>query len=346
MRHHADKSVCPMRMNNGRWRSSCRMGIIILLLMMIARTGTAADRFLYRPGIRYVPGRHQPTQTQLNSLLVSLQRKTGLSTLRFDDAGFLVCDDRARISGGSDSARRLLFMTLDGDKVIRLENYSHDQNVFFASIGNQQIFRDMVTGERIEALSLRMDFYDFGLLQGDRQALASFDTGMVVLHELGHAILELKDAGTSSDGPGACIGYTNRIRSELNYPLRQSYQPEVRGKATYDQGYQVELTFSASTEVNGRTRTKRYRIFWNSYRIGVLDCGRFQSCLRPTWYIRHGSQSSLIKVVCHLPQRHFTKHTPERPTAGNHKSRQRFARLIEPETYEFVIKPPFGSKVI
>ncbi len=247
-----------------------------ILLWSFVHPAEAAenDPHLYRPGIRNSAGRYQLNQFQISSVLASLREKTGLHSLRFDEAGFFVVDDRSRFFGGSRVARSLLFAALDGDKVIKLENYSHNQTVFFASIGNQQIFKNMATGQRIEALSLRLDFFDFGLLQGDREALASFDVGMVVLHELGHTLLNLKDNRAKTDHPGACIGYTNNIRTELDYPLRQTYMPEIRNKVTFDQGFIVQLTFIRRSRESGRIRARRYNIFWNADRVGVLDCNQ------------------------------------------------------------------------
>lgn len=245
-----------------------------ILLWAFVQPAEAAenDPHLYRPGIRNSAGRYQLNQFQLSSVLASLREKTGLTSLRFDEAGFLVVDDRTRFNGGSVAARTLLFSALDGDKVIKLENYSYNQRVFFASIGHQESFINLRSGRRIESYSLRLDFFDFRQLRGDREALAAFDTGIVVMHELGHVVWALKDTREAQDSPGNCIGYTNRIRMELNYPLRQTYMPDIRKKLNFEEGFVVELKFNMRKDISGRVKNYSYYIYWNSHRIGVLDC--------------------------------------------------------------------------
>lgn len=244
--------------------------LALLLFKPILAGIDGSQRF--RPGIRNGTGKNRINRDRLSGVLGKLREKTGLATLHLDDAEFLVVDDPTEVSGGSMSARNLLFSAMSGDKVIELEDYSRDQSVFFANIGNQNVIRNMKTGERIEVYYLRFDFFDFSLLQGDPQALKSFDTGIVMLHELAHAVWAARDGATRLQTPGECIGYTNRIREELGYPLRKSYQPEIRQKITYDQGYIVELAFETRRHYAGRDKRNRYYVFWNSDRIGILDC--------------------------------------------------------------------------
>ena len=165
-----------------------------------------------------------------------MRHKTGFLELHLDASGFLTLGDRARIAGGSATARELLIAAVDGGKVFELENHSHSPNVAFAQIKLARMTEDFLSKARIEVWRLQLDFADFTQLRGSQEALAAFDLGINVLHELGHGVLNLRDTSDPTQ-PGACEQRINRIRRELGLPERQSYT--ARGRLVVMPGEQV-----------------------------------------------------------------------------------------------------------
>jgi hypothetical protein len=55
----------------------------------------------------------------------------------------------------------------------------------------------------------------------------AFDPGFAILHELCHAVLELRDPSTGVKAEGDCESYVNRIRRELEMPERLRYAAAV-----------------------------------------------------------------------------------------------------------------------
>jgi hypothetical protein len=66
-----------------------------------------------------------------------------------------------------------------------------------------------------------IDFADFRQVIGDKQALAAFDVGWAVLHEIDHVTEDSQDP--QQDVVGDCEGRINQMRRELGLPVRNSY---------------------------------------------------------------------------------------------------------------------------
>jgi hypothetical protein len=118
---------------------------------------------------------------------------------------------------------------------------------------------------------LEVDFTDFAHLRGDREVIAAFDLGFCVLHELVHAVLDLRDAGEERAGPGNCEDYINRIRRELRLPERQHYFARLRDVAPFPQGGTVkraELMFARANGQDGRTKIERFYLNWEAQQVG------------------------------------------------------------------------------
>jgi hypothetical protein len=74
---------------------------------------------------------------------------------------------------------------------------------------------------------LQLDFADFNCLSGAREAKASFDIGIALLHELAHGVLKLQDPPGNTDQIGECDAHINQIRRELRLPERLYYHPGI-----------------------------------------------------------------------------------------------------------------------
>jgi len=184
-----------------------------------------------RLGLRNSPGPDKLSVAQLDILVRSLRERAGFLELRFDEDGFLTLGDRTRIAGGSATARALLVATVDGSNVILLRNRPRSSEVAFARLVASSTYTNASTETRIDSCLLEIDFHDFAQLRGEREVMAAFDPGFATLHELGHAVLALKDDRTSAQGLGGCEMHINRIRRELGLPERQRYSARARQTA-------------------------------------------------------------------------------------------------------------------
>jgi hypothetical protein len=183
----------------------------------------AGDPFRYHGGFRNSPDAKKLNDKQLDSVIKSLRDKSGFLEIGFDENGFLTLGDRSKFAGGSTTARELLSATVETNSAVDLEAHNNSPVVAFARLAKPTIYHSRATGRSIDVYPIEIDFSDFSKLRGDKKVLAAFDIGFVILHELGHAVLGLRDALNESQGVGECEEYINRIRRELNLPERQNY---------------------------------------------------------------------------------------------------------------------------
>lgn len=198
--------------------------MLMMLMLAFSAVAEAADEWNYHPGIRNSLERPL-SPPQLQTLLGCLRRHTGLTELAVDSHGFLTAGDRSLAAGGSSTARALLLKALDGSVLFELENYYGSLEVAFAQLKPAQRMRHNQT--RYEVGLIQLDFYDFAQMRGDQEAVAAFDSGISVLHELVHGVLNLSDAAGTRLRPGACEDYVNQMRRECGLPERLHYHPHL-----------------------------------------------------------------------------------------------------------------------
>jgi len=249
----------------------------------------SSDPFRYRGGLRNSPGKHKLNARQLDAVLTSLRDKTGLLEMRFDEDWFLTLGDQTKFSGGSATARALLNATASLPHAVDLESHMYSPEVAFARLGKSVGYYNYTTGSKIDVAPLEIDFSDFSKLRGDRQALAAFDLGFVILHELGHTALGLRDAADDLQALGECEELINRIRRELNLPERQTYVAQAHAApVSYGslRSTQIaELVFARSVEKQGRMRIEKFNLNWEASQVGpsatIADRGSNTSDRRP-----------------------------------------------------------------
>jgi len=235
---------------------------------------TAGDPFRYRGGLRNSPGERKLNAKQLDAVLTSLRDKTGLIEMRFDENGFLTLGDQTKFSGGSALARALLDAAVTMSVAADLESHMYSSKVAFARLAEPIAYRNYSSGAKIDVFPLEIDFSDFSKLHGEGPALAAFDLGFVILHELGHAALGLQDAAGDPQGPGECEALINRIRRELNLPERQTYFAQVHTAASFTptRGSTkfAELTFARTVEKQGRMQIEKFNLQWEAFIVGPI----------------------------------------------------------------------------
>jgi hypothetical protein len=222
------------------------------------------DLLRYQSGVRNSVERALNTK-QIEILLKSLREKTGFLEMHFDETGFLKLGDRTKLDGGSATARELLIAAVDRTHAIDLENHDRSARVAFAQLAKSLVYISRATGAQIEVYPIEIDFRDFTHLRGDKAALAAFDIGFVVLHELAHAALGLHDSPGKTSGPGECEEYINRIRRELDLPERQNYVARTYHRRIF------------SGEKQGRAKTQTFNLTWDSEPVGAVRSADFKS---------------------------------------------------------------------
>lgn len=231
------------------------------------------DPLRYQSGLRNSPEEHPLNPKQLGLLMENLRQKTGYLEMHFDETGFLRLGDRMKISGGSATARELLIAAVDRARAIELQCLDHSRLVAFARLASPVAYTSYSTGKRIDVYPIQIDFSDFAHLRGDKVALAAFDLGFVVLHELAHAALGLHDSLNDSDGPGECEDYINRIRRELSLPERQNYIARTFSSRPYPSektAQRAELFFALKSEPQDRGKNQILNLTWEAERVGII----------------------------------------------------------------------------
>lgn len=258
-----------------------RLLLASVLSAMLALTALASpgDPLRYQGGVRNSSGARRIEARRLSMIVKSLREKTGLVELAFDEDGFLRAGDTTRLIGGSETARRLLISALEGEAAFDLEIHNRSAEVAFARLSPPISYQSRTTGARIEVIPVEIDFADFERLNGDPQVLASFDVGMVLLHELAHGVLRLPDALGEEDKLGECEAHINQIRRELNLPERQHYTARLFERPSpirRANTIQAELLFehapssSTASPSAGRAKRKQYILSWAAAEVGQI----------------------------------------------------------------------------
>jgi hypothetical protein len=232
-----------------------------------------SDPLRYIGGVRNSPGPRRLNSKQQSLVLKSLREKTGLLDLSFDENGFLHAADPLHYTGGSAAARDLLLAALASDQAFDLEAHPRARHVAFARLGPATSYQSRLTGAQINVAPVELDFDDFAQLRGDKRAIAAFDIALVILHELAHGVLGLRDVRSESDPLGECEAYINIIRRELNLPERQHYsarvieRPNVMGRSLIQQ---AELKFAGTTAQNKGAKREEFLLVWEAIQVGRI----------------------------------------------------------------------------
>ena len=177
-------------------------------------------------GVRNSSGPNRLNGRQMQVLQESLRQKSGFVDLGFDQHGALTLGNRQNIAGGSATARALLLAAVDSVNRYELESHERSAEIAFARLRDME-YRISETGKRVGIYQAQIDFADFDHLQGPREAKASLDVGIALLHELAHGVLKLQDPPRDTDEIGECDAHVNQVRRELQLPERLYYHPGV-----------------------------------------------------------------------------------------------------------------------
>jgi hypothetical protein len=211
--------------------------------------------------------RDSVSPAQREELTSRLQRITGWTTLTFNNDGALQANPK-EITGGSKIARELLSTALDGKHTILFEDASSRKDVVFCRVVSGKLLPEILPNEDVHVIQI--DFTDFRQVIGDKQALAAFDVGWAVLHEIDHVISNSDDP-ILDDEAGDCEGHINEMRRELGLPVRNNYYYDflpVKNDSNLISRF-VRLGFE---QEGGPTEKKRrYWLIWDAAIVGGLS---------------------------------------------------------------------------
>ena len=202
------------------------VAVVFVILLTVSATGQQHNT-LALGGVRNSTGPRRFNERQLQTLQESLRHKTGLVELGFDEQGVLTLGNRQHIAGGSATARALLIAAVDSRNLYELESHERSPEIAFARLVESENRKRSGTDQRTTIYCVQLDSADFNHLQGAGKAKASFDIGIVLLHELVHGVLQLQDPNGAMDQIGECDAHVNQIRRELQLPERLYYHPSL-----------------------------------------------------------------------------------------------------------------------
>lgn len=233
----------------------CLASLFVCALSGVAvRAETSAPKIVCRAAL---------AESRRAELSEQLRAITGWPGLRFDEGGFLRFGD-ASPSGGSQSARALLDAAQRGENLIILEDASGSSDVAFSRVLEGR-WKDGSAG-RPAAFVVQIDFKDFSHLKGDRAALAAFNAGWGLMHEIEHAVRDSADPG----GPGAageCEEAVNVMRRECGLAERAEYfYTPMPGAERGD--FKTRYVRLAFTQARADDRRRRYWLFWDASLTG------------------------------------------------------------------------------
>lgn len=248
------------------WRTIIKSAALAWLLSAMAASTLAQPNAVRPPtGVRNSHGPKRLSETQLQTLQQSLRHKSGLVELGFDAQGALTLGDRTNIVGGSATARALLAAAVDSPNLYELESHEESPDVAFARILETADKLVGESGRRMTLFQVQLDFYDFSLLGGAREAKASFEVGFALLHELVHGVLKLQDPQGEPGQLGECDAHVNQMRRELQLPERLYYQPDIVVLKTADGRHHVFASIKfvrPNALANGK-----YQLTWQATQV-------------------------------------------------------------------------------
>jgi hypothetical protein len=210
--------------------------------------------------------REELSPAHREELSAKLRRITGLPDLMFDKNGILRFSSN-KIAGGSASARELLSNAMDGRALVVIEDASNSSEVAFCRVipGRWKKY----VADSPPVFVVQIDFEDFSQVVGDERAIAAFNVGWGLLHELDHVVYDSPDADELGE-TGVCEAHINQMRRECGLPERVGYFFTPSPLAT-DTAFTTRFVRLAFAEQKAATnKKKRYWLLWDANVVGGL----------------------------------------------------------------------------
>ena len=235
-------------------KAACLISLLVLCCALpVKAVDQPSSRLLSRPEFA-LSRRHE--------LADQLRRITGLKGLDFDEHGALSLGNIEPV-GGSKTARELLAEAITGRNMIVLEDASKRQDVVFCRVieGRWKHNADQKPPVHI----LLIDFADFSHVVGDKVALAAFNVGWAVLHEIEHVVYDSVDPVREGE-VGECETLVNKMRRECGLAERAEYFYSYF-PGTNEGMLMIKIVRLAFDKLESGKR-KRHWIVWDANLVG------------------------------------------------------------------------------
>jgi hypothetical protein len=247
-----------MRRSTGRVQSRSLLCLATLLVCalsgIIVRAETSTPKIVCRATL---------AESRRAELSAQLRAITGWTGLHFDAEGILRFGTGAP-SGGSQSAREMLAAAQEGKNLIILEDASGSAEVAFSRVLEGR-WKDNSKGKP-PAYVVQIDFKDFAHVRGDRAALAAFNAGWGLMHELRHAVHDSTDAKGLGEA-GECEEAINLMRRECGLAERAEYfYTPIPGAARGD--FKTRYVRLAFKHARPGERAQQFWLFWDAALTG------------------------------------------------------------------------------
>ncbi|HKC65931.1 MAG TPA: hypothetical protein VKB86_19965 [Pyrinomonadaceae bacterium] len=196
-----------------------------------------------------------------------LRQITDWQDLDFDENGALRLGVE-KPEGGSETARELLTEAASGENVIVLEDASNRLDVVFCRVVEGRWKTG--AGAKPHAFVVMIDFADFSHVMGDGAALAAFNVGWGVLHEIEHVVHDSVDP-VASHSLGECESLINQMRRECGLAERAEYHFTLF-PGTSDGDFKTTFVRLAFDSIRpGANKKERHWLIWDAKLVGGLD---------------------------------------------------------------------------
>lgn len=217
-------------------------------------------------GVSMILCREEVATKQQRELVEQLRVITGWSDLNFDSEGSLLLGTTTP-NGGSQKARDLLTSVQNGNNLIVIEDASGSDDVAFGRVVEARWKR--AEEDRPPAFVVKVDFADFSHVIGDADALAAFNAGWVVLHELYHVTSGAPDSSKAGE-TGECEALINQMRRECLLAVRSEYHFHFFPGANRGE-FKTRFVRLAFERQNPKTNKKRrIWLMWDAAFVGGL----------------------------------------------------------------------------
>jgi hypothetical protein len=243
---------------DGKVRSGCLLGLLLFFCPLPSKADQPSPKILFRPEL---------AQNRRVEVVEKLRRITGWAGLDSDGNGALQLGGKRPV-GGSQTARELLAAANAGRNVIVIEDASGRQDVVFCKVVEGRWKTD--AANRPPVFVVLIDFTDFSHVMGDRAALAAFNVGWGVLHEIEHVVNDSVDPESPGEA-GECEAFINLMRRECGLAERAEYFFTFL-PGTADSAFMTRFVRIAFDRARpGEKKRERHWLMWDASLVGGLD---------------------------------------------------------------------------
>jgi hypothetical protein len=210
--------------------------------------------------------REELAPAKRDQLAGKLRNITGWTNLEFDSSGFLQLGNNQPV-GGSALARALLRTANAGNNILILEDASDRADIAFSRVIPGRWNNSSLADHPIHVVLI--DFSDFDRLLGDRPALAAFDIGWGLLHEIDHVVnnsIDSEQLGVAGD----CEDHINQMRHELNLPERSEYFYTMLPQTEFSEFRTRFVRMPFEWKDPDSNKRRQYWLMWDATAVGGL----------------------------------------------------------------------------